>query len=320
MPDQSFYSHSSDFSKQSTQRIALALVLTLAFVGIETFAGIIGNSLALLSDAGHNLTDVIALGLSWYAIRLSTRPANRNKTFGYHRAGILAALVNSTTLVFVVGVIFYQAYQRFISPPEVNSEILVGVGIIAFLINVGTAWLLRPGSEHDLNVRSAFVHLMGDVVSTLGAIIAGVIIAFTKANWLDPLVSVLIGLLILWNAWGILRETVDILLESTPRDIDMDNLVASVMKIKGVKGIHDVHIWSLNQRLRAFSAHVVIDDMSISNGAIIQKEINEIISQQYHIGHSTLQFECVGCEPVLLYCDITEKHTPDPEQEASTAK
>lgn len=317
MEDHNTHSHShfGDLTKQTTTRIAISLVLTLAFVGFEALAGIWGNSLALMSDAGHNVTDVIALGLSWYAIRISTQPANDHKTFGYHRAGILAALLNSTTLVFVAGYIFYEAYQRFISPPEVNSGILIGVGIVAFLINAGTAWLVQRGSEHDLNLRSTFVHLMGDVISTIGAVIAGVVIAFTGMNWLDPLVSVLIGALILWNAWGILKETVNILLESTPSDVDTNKLVESVMKVEGVKGIHDLHVWSLTQSLRALSAHILTDDVSISVGANIQKEINEIISHQYNIGHATLQLECVGCEPNSLHCDIAENHHHEEVQE-----
>lgn len=300
------HSHFGDLTKHTANRLALSLGLTFAFVGIEVIAGLWGNSLALLSDAGHNITDVIALGLSWYALRISAQPANSSKTFGYHRAGILAALINSTSLIFVAGYIFYEAYHRFISPPEVNSEILIGVGIVAFLINAGTAWLVHRGSEHDLNLRSTFVHLMGDVLSTIGAVIAGIVIAFTGWNWLDPFVSVLIAVLILWNAWGILKETVEILLESTPRDVDTEELIESLMKVEGVRGVHDLHVWSITQRLRALSAHILTDDVSISTGAEIQKEINEIISHRFDIGHATLQLECVGCEPDLLFCDMTE--------------
>lgn len=317
------HSHFGDSTKQTTTRLALSLGITLAFVVIEAIAGWWGNSLALLSDAGHNLTDVIALGLSWYAIRLSTQPANANKTFGYHRAGILVALVNSTTLVVIALGIFYEAYQRFISTPEVQSSILIGVGLVALLVNAGTAWLVKRGSEKDLNLRSAFVHLMGDVVSTVGAVLAGIGIAFTGMNWLDPLVSVFIALLILWNAWGILRETVDILLESTPRDIDMSKIVRDLMSVKGVRGVHDLHVWSITQSLRALSAHVLTDDISISIGATIQREINELVSHQYGIGHATLQLECAGCEPDLLYCDLNEtnhqhgEHVPEENAKAA---
>jgi cobalt-zinc-cadmium efflux system protein len=293
-------------AKHTARRLALSLGLTLVFVLVEVVAGLWGNSLALLSDAGHNLTDVIALGLTWYAVWLSTRPAHAGKTFGYHRAGILVALINSTTLVLVAFGIFYAAYQRFLSPPEVNAGILAGVGTIAFFVNLVTAWLVRHGSEHDLNLRSAFVHLMGDVFSTLGAVLAGILIAITGFNLLDPLVSVLIGMLILWNAWGILRETVEILLESTPRDIDMENLVRDLTGIPGVRGVHDLHVWSLTQKARALSAHILTDDVSIRNGAGIQRQINELLCQQYDIGHATLQLEVTGCEPDTLYCDMNE--------------
>ena len=202
------HSHLGDLANQTTKRLALSLGLTAAFVVIEIIAGIFGNSLALLTDAAHNFTDVIALGLSWYAVKLATQPAHAGKTFGYHRVGILVALVNSTTLVLIALGIFYEAWKRFLSPPEVDSAILIGVGALAFLINLGTAWLVKSGSEHDLNLRSTFLHLMGDVLSTIGAVIAGIIIAFTNWNWLDPLVSVLIGAFILWNAWGILRQSI----------------------------------------------------------------------------------------------------------------
>ena len=307
------HSHFGDLTKQTVSRLALSLIITLAFVVIEAVAGIWGNSLALLSDAGHNLTDVIALGLSWYAVRLSTQPANANKTFGYHRTGILVALFNSTTLVLIALGIFYEAYRRFITPTQVQANILIGVGLVALLVNAGTAWLVKRGSENDLNLRSAFVHLMGDVVSTVGAVLAGVVIAFTGMNWLDPLVSVFIGLLILWNAWGILRETMDILLESTPRDVDMSKMVRDLMSINGVRGVHDLHVWSITQSLRALSAHILTDDTSISKGATIQRGINELVNSKYGIDHATLQLECEGCEPDLLYCDLIEASHEDEE-------
>jgi cobalt-zinc-cadmium efflux system protein len=302
------HSHFGDVAKQTTSRLALSLGLTLAFVFFEAAAGFFSNSLALLTDAAHNLTDVIALGLSWYAIRLTAQPANSRQTYGYHRAGILVALVNSTTLVLIALGIFYEAYQRFLSPPEVQAGILIGVGVVAFLINLGTALLVRKGSEHDLNLRSTFIHLMGDVLSTLGAIIAGVIIYFTKWNWLDPFVSVLIGVMILWNAWGILRETVDILLESTPRDVDMNAMVHDITQIEGVLGVHDLHVWSITSGLRTMSAHILMADVPISLGTDIQARVNELLKHRYKIAHATLQLECVDCQPDSLYCDIEVSH------------
>ena len=302
------HSHFGDIAKQTTSRLALSLLVTLAFVFFEAAAGLFSNSLALLTDAAHNFTDAIALALSWYAIRLTAQPANARNTYGYHRAGILVALLNSTTLVLISLGIFYEAWQRFSNPPEVQSGILITVGIIAVIINLGTALLVRKGSEHDLNVRSAFVHLMGDVVSTIGAVIAGIIIYFTDANWLDPLVSVLIGFLILYNAWGILRDSVHILLETTPRDIDVIKLVNDVTQVKGVLGVHDLHIWSIAQNLRTMSAHILTDDLPISTGSEIQRQINEIVYHRYNIVHATLQLECVNCLPDGLYCEIAESN------------
>ena len=307
------HAHFGDVAKQTISRLALSLVLTLVFVFIEAIAGVIGNSLALLTDAAHNLTDVIALGLSWYAIRLTSQPASSTRTYGYHRAGILVALLNSTTLVVISLGIFYEAYRRFTNPPDVESGILIVVGLIAVVINVVTALLVKKGSENDLNLRSAFLHLMGDVISTIGAVIVGVIIYFTNANWLDPFVSVLIGFLILYNAWGILRDAVNILLEATPRDVDTSKLVHDVMQVKGVLGVHDLHVWSLTQNLRTMSAHVLTDDLTISDGSNIQQKINEIVYHRYNIAHATLQLECVDCLPDSLYCDLNGHFRADKE-------
>ena len=298
------HSHLQDAARQTTTRLTWSLLITLAFVIFEAAAGYFANSLALLTDAAHNLTDVIALGLSWFAIRITAQPANAQKTYGYHRAGILVALLNSTTLILISLGIFYEAYKRFMSPPEVQSGILIVVGLIAVVINLVTALLVHRGSESDLNLRSAFVHLMGDVLSTIGAVIAGIIIFFTGANWLDPFVSVLIGVLILYNAWGILRDAVDILLESTPRDVDMKKMVGEITQLEGVLGVHDLHVWSITQNLRTMSAHILTEDISVSAGAEIQNRINELVYHRYNISHATLQLECVECGPDGLYCRI----------------
>src|SRR6266498_1200958 len=304
MESKSSHTHLREVSQKTTVRLSLSLFLTLAFVIIEAGAGIFANSLALLTDAAHNLTDVIALGLTWFAVHITSQPANAQKTYGYHRAGILVALLNSTTLVLISLGIFYEAYRRFINPPEVQSSILIGVGLLAVVVNLVTALLVHRGSQNDLNLRSAFVHLIGDVLSTIGAVIAGVIIYFTNANWLDPLVSVLIGFLILYNAWGILRDAVDILLEATPRDVNIKKMVDDIIQIDGVLGIHDIHVWSLTQNMRTMSAHVLTDDLHISAGAEIQRQISEILRHQYNISHATLQLECVDCFPDSLYCDL----------------
>src|SRR5215211_2925248 len=305
------HSHLREAAQQTTSRLSLSLFLTLAFVVIEAGAGIFANSLALLTDAAHNLTDVIALGLTWFAVRITEQPANAQKTYGYHRAGILVALLNSTTLVLIALGIFYEAYRRFMDPPEVQSSILIGVGLIALVINLVTALLVHRGSQSDLNLRSAFVHLVGDVLSTVGAVIAGIIIYFTNANWLDFLVSVLIGFLILYNAWEILRDAMDILLEATPRDVDIKRMVKDIVQVEGVLGVHDLHVWSLTQNLRTMSAHILTDDLPISAGVNIQRQINEIVFHRYNIAHATLQLECLDCLPNSLYCDLNGHYLLD---------
>jgi cobalt-zinc-cadmium efflux system protein len=201
--------------------------------------------------------------------------------------------------------IFYEAYQRSLNPPEVAGGLMTLVAALAFIVNLGTALLVKPGSDHDLNQRSAFIHLAGDALSTLGALVAGVLIMLTGWYVLDPLVSMLIGLLIVWNAWLIIRESVEILLEGTPRDIDVKAMVADIQQVPGVRGVHDLHVWSITQNVRALSAHVLVDDEPISVGAGIQRRINELLHIRYNIAHATLQLECVDCEPDALYCELS---------------
>lgn len=306
------HTHTLDLPSTSSQfRLLLSISLTLVFVGIETWAGLKADSLALLTDAGHNLTDVMALGLSWYAMRAAIQPANSSNTFGYHRVGILVALINSTTLAVIAVGAMYEAYHRYRSPPVVQADMLIAVGAAAFVVNLVTAWLVSHGREHDLNLRSAFLHLMGDVFSTLGAVFAGIGIWLTGLNWLDPLASVLIGLLILWNAWMILRETVEILLESVPRDIDMSLMVRDLLRVAGVRSVHDLHVWSLSKNLKMLSAHIVTEDMPIGEAAVILSELKAILGTRYGIVHSTLQLECVGCDPDYLYCDLAGPRSAD---------
>jgi cobalt-zinc-cadmium efflux system protein len=193
-----------------------------------------------------------------------------------------------------------------VNPPEVRADVLIGVGVVAVIINVVTALLVRKGAEHDLNISSAFLQLMGDVLSKVGAVIAGVIIRFTNWNWLNPLVSVVIGVLILWSAWVIVREAIDILMEGTPSDVDMDTMVRDITSMDGVHDVHDLHVWSITQAMRTLSAHLVTEDVLISKGALIQKQVNEVLYHKYGINHATLQLECEDCVPNMLYCEITE--------------
>jgi cobalt-zinc-cadmium efflux system protein len=306
MPHDHAHHHADGHGKSSRMRLLLSLLITLIFVVVEAIAGAVSHSLALLTDAIHNVTDAAALALSWYALNLSERPAHAGKTFGYHRAGILAALANSITLAFIAAGICFEAWKRFQSPESVDANILMGVGSIALVVNLVTAWLVSHGAEHDLNLRSAFLHLLGDVLSTLGAIVAGVGIYVTGEAWLDPLVSVLIAVLILWNAWLIVRETLDILLESTPHDVEMSTMVRDLMQVDGVRGVHDLHVWSLARGLRVMSVHVLLDDMPLSAAGRIRHALSELVRRDHGVAHATFQFETAGCESNSLFCDIRQ--------------
>jgi cobalt-zinc-cadmium efflux system protein len=245
-----------------------------------------------------------ALALSWFALRLQARPANHQRTYGYHRAGILVALVNSGGLLVMSVWILFEAYRRLLQPSSVQAGTLMAVGAAAFVVNLVTALLVRRSGEKDLNLRSAFLHLMGDVASTAAAIGAGVGIYLTGANWMDPAASAIIAVLILISAWSILGEAIGILLEATPRDIDMQALVRDISGIRGVLGVHDLHVWSLSRSLRTMSAHVQTDDAGIRAGRRIRSEITAVLAAHYSIGHATLQLECPGCDFGQLYCEM----------------
>lgn len=296
--------HFFEVQAQRSQRLLLSLGITFAFVIFEVISGILANSLALLTDAAHNLTDVLTLSLSWVAIRLALKPADSNHTYGFHRAGILIALVNATSLIAISAVVGVEAYHRFRAPLGVHSGLMSIASGIAFLVNLGTALLVRHGSHSDLNLRSAYLHLMGDVFSTLGALLAGIVIFFTGYNWLDPLVSLLIVGLILWNALKIILETIRILLESTPRDVNVEQLISDLRQVPGVIDVHDLHVWSITTEMRSLSAHIVTEDIFLSEGALIQEKITRLLRERYGIAHATLQLECEECKPALLYCDL----------------
>ncbi len=305
------HSHFSSDTRHNTARLTAALLFTVAFLIVEVIAGLWSNSLALLTDAVHNFTDVLALALSWHALRLAARPANARRTFGYHRAGILVALFNSATLALIALGIFYEAYHRLLTPPDVEAHVLTLVAALAFVVNLGTALIVRRGSEHDLNMRSAFIHLAGDAASTFAAILAGLGILLTGWQWLDPLASGLIGALILWNAWIIIRETIAILSEGTPRDVDPHAIVRDLQQVNGVNDVHDLHVWSITQTMRSLSAHIITDDIPLSASATIQRDINALLWQRYGIAHTTLQFECAECG-AGLYCDLESAHSHAP--------
>lgn len=295
--------HSHGVAVDMGGRLIAALVLTSLFVAAEFIAGLIGNSVALMSDAGHNLTDALAVGLSLWAMNLAKKKPSPDKTFGYYRAGILAAAVNASTLVLIALFIFYEAVSRFLHPEPVAGGLLIVVAAIAVVLNGAIALMLSTGA-HDLNVRSTLVHMAGDALSAVGVVLAGVGILLTGWHVLDPLVSVLIGLFILWSSWGIVREAGNILMEGTPTGLNIGQLIADMNSVPGVNSVHDVHVWTVGHDRLALSAHVNTGNCTVMAASRCFAGLNEMLDTRYGIVHSTLQAECAECDPNADYCNF----------------
>ena len=299
------HNHTHGMAKKT---LRIAFFLTIIILVAELVGGIVANSLALLSDAGHVVTDVFALGLAWFAAVQAERPANARKTFGYHRVGILVALVNSVTLIVIAIAIIWEAIQRFQHPEPVQPLVMFLAAGIGIAVNLYIGFGLQK-EGHSLNVRVATLHVFGDVMASIGVIVAGVIILLTGWTVVDPLLSVAIAVLIAVGAWGILRETTDILLESVPRDISLTHLVEDMQRIEGVQDVHDLHVWCIASGMYALSCHVLINDLPPSGSSPILQSLTTMLNETYHIGHATIQFECSDhreacCEIDGLYCRL----------------
>jgi cobalt-zinc-cadmium efflux system protein len=290
-----------------------SLVATAVFVVVEFIAGIQAHSLALLSDAGHNFTDALALLLAWFGFYLQAKPANEVKTFGYHRAGVLTAFINALTLVVLAGWIFYESYQRLLRPLAVHETTMIAVAAAGLVLNGGIMWGLRVARHHDINIRSAFVHMLGDLVGSIGIIIGAVVIRYTGWQQIDPLLSILIGVLIIWTAWDIIKESLNILLEGLPRGLELQSVDAAMRGVEGVLDVHDLHIWSLGSNTHALSCHVLIEDLPPSTSERTLRRINDVLCERFRIRHTTVQFEHVNCAVSESGCvipvDVSEGHS-----------
>lgn len=288
--------HAGDMHNAKTSQVLrISLAVTLAYIVLLVIAGIRAHSLALLSEAGHNLTDFLALLMSWGAVYLQGRPPSASKTFGYTRAGVLAAFVNGLTLVLISFYIWYEAFKRLQSPVEVDAPLMIWVAAAGVVMNGGIALLLMRG-HRDINVRSALLHEIGDTLSTAAVIAGGVAIAFTGQHWIDPALSVGIGVMILWSSIGIIRESLNILLEGTPSGMDLGRIEHAICDVSGVESVHDLHVWSIGSDTYSLSCHVGICDMPASESAIILGEIRSVLGQKFQIHHTTIQFELKVCE------------------------
>ncbi|MCR4392761.1 MAG: cation diffusion facilitator family transporter [Dehalococcoidales bacterium] len=303
------HNHKHEFT--AGRKLKYAVSLSVSILVAEIIGGILSNSLALLSDAGHVLADIIALGLSWYGVRQAERPANSRMTFGYHRVGVLVAIINASAIFLIAAFILYEAYNRFQEPPEVKSQLMMIVALAGLIANIIITTWLRKEQRENINIRSAFWHAAGDALASVGVIIGGLIILLTGQFWVDPAISVLISLIILWAAWSIFREGIRVLLEATPRDVDVLAMINTLKQIPGVKDIHDVHVWSITPELRAMNGHVLIEDVQTSKAEEIRARIEKVVREQYRIGHTTLQMECQKCESTEAFCRLDSTCPPE---------
>lgn len=295
-------------------KLRFAIILTGVILVAELVGGFLSRSLALLSDAGHVFADVTALSLSWYGVRQAERPSSSRMTFGYHRVGVIITIVNALAIFAIADVIFYEAYLRLQKPPEVKSLLMLSVAIIGLVANILVAFWLRKAQRANLLVRSAFWHVLGDTLGSVGVVIGGVIMLYTGRFLVDPIISAFIGFIILWAAWLILKEGIKVILEATPSQVDVKAMVNALNQIPGVKDVHDVHVWSISPELPAMSGHVLIDDVLISQAADIRQKIEDVLQQQFHIRHTALQMECEQCGCGDVFCRLTFNTEPEEDK------
>lgn len=281
-------------AKRTQSVLRFSLVATLAYVAVTFVAGLRAHSLALLSEAGHNVSDFLALLLSFAAVHFQSRPADNSKTFGYQRTGVLAAFINAATLIVIAVWIAAEALHRLSAPVVVQPHLMMIVAAAGVLMN-GVIAALLWGVARDVNLRSAFLHMAGDTLSTAAVIAGGAGILLTGKNWIDPALSLIIAALILWSSIGIVRETLNILLEGTPRGVSLPEIRAGMEAVEGVVNVHDLHCWSLGSHSRALACHVTIADIPPSESAGILVKLNHILRDHYFISHTTIQFEHIGC-------------------------
>jgi len=306
------HGHAQSHGAGNTSRVLrIALVLTAAYILLLVVTGIRAHSLALLSEAGHNVSDFLALLLSWAAAYIQERPPSTTKTFGYHRTGVLAAFINASSLVLIALLIFYEAVERFYNPVAVRPGLMMAVAGVGVVLNGGITWLLMR-SHSDLNMRSVLIHEIGDTLATLAVIIGGIGISLTGKNFIDPALSIFIGGMILWSSFGIIKESLNILLEGTPRGMELENVEATLRVVPGVNNVHDLHIWSIGSETHALSCHIAIADIPPSESEAIMRQVRQVLADRFHIRHTTIQFEHVICEVAhgcIIIPETEHRHT-----------
>jgi cobalt-zinc-cadmium efflux system protein len=293
-----------------TTRFGLAFWLTTFILIAEVIGGLVSNSLALLGDAGHVFSDLVALGLSWYGLKQAERPSDFRMTYGYHRVGIFVAFVNAAVLIGISIQLVIEAYRRLAQPYPITADLMFFVGLAGLVVNLVVMRLLSFRASHNLNVQSAFLHVLGDTLGSVAVVASGLVIWLTGQTWVDSAASFFIAGVITLGSVRIIMRSVSIMLEASPRSIDMSVLVRRIYTIPGVQDVHHLHIWSLTPEILALSCHIAIDDVRVSEASVILTRLNEMLANEFSIGHSTVQFETAGYDPNELYCSLEPNLEP----------
>ena len=305
--------------QKNRKALLIALGITGTIMIVEAVGGILSNSLALLSDAGHMLTDLMSLLLSLIALQLASRPSSATRTYGFYRMEILAALINGTTLILISMVILYEAYERMMTPRAIDTVLMMWVAGVGLAANGIAAWAMMHSSRENLNLRGAYLHIVGDALSSIGVLGGGLAIYFTGWSAIDPILSAGICLMILRGAVLLVKESLNVLLEAVPKELDLMEVQRSVQSLPGVKGLHHIHLWTITSSMYALSAHILIEDVMMSHTAKIIQEINQLLLKKFRIAHTTIQLECENCAEGF-YCTMdrecvamTHPHEQDEE-------
>jgi len=296
------------------EKLRISFLLTSVILVGEVVGGLLANSLALLSDAGHVFTDLVALSLSWYAIKQEEKTAGGRMTFGYHRVGVAVAFINASLIVLMAGAIVYEAYRRLLSPEKVQGGLMLGVALVGLAANLFVAYWLRKEASSSINIRSVFWHAWGDALASVGVIIGGIIILATGRYAVDAVVSLMVAVIIAVAAWRIFREATEIFLEAAPTHMDLPDMAAGILGVEGVRNVHDLHAWTVSPRMHALSCHILVGDVLLSQAETIRHNVEDLLAERFDIEHSTIQVECEECadHPAEVYCTTPlerETHT-----------
>jgi cobalt-zinc-cadmium efflux system protein len=309
------HSHAHSHAEEGGEgRLILSILLNLLITVVEVIGGLLSGSLALLSDALHNLSDTTSLAVSWATVRISRRPADVRRTFGYRRAQIIGAFVNLITLVVIALFLVSEAVERYLNPEPIDGLVMLSVALVGLAANLLTAVLLYRQSRHSLNIRSAFIHIVSDAVSSVGVVVGGVLILLYDLYLVDTLLTILISAYILVQSYQLLRQTTRILMQSVPEGMELERIVAEIVRVEGVEGVHHIHVWQLDEATTNLEAHVLIEEANLEAMPRIKSEIKARLRQQFAIAHSTLEFEVGHCGDEEAACYEVSPEQPEPER------